>query len=93
MTRRFTRTLAAEHDLAEIIAHIAADSPRAALKLARTFDAKAQLLAEFPGGGTPYPRRRARFFPVGEYLILYRETADGIVMLRYYHGRRDRNRL
>lgn len=93
MTRRATRTLRAETDLAEIVAYIAADNPAAALRLARTLDAKGQLLAEHPGIGRSYPGRPVRLFPVGNYLIVYRETPDGIEVVRYLHGRRDVRRI
>ena len=29
-----------------------------------------------------------RYFPVGNYLILYRDLGDGIEVVRYVHGRR-----
>lgn len=93
MTRRITITPQAEDDLAEIFAYIATDNPAAARRLVATFEEKGELLAEFPGIGSPYPRRRARLYPVGSYLILYRETSKGIEVLRYVHGRRDLRRV
>ena len=89
MTRRVTRTPQAESDLTEIVAYIAGDNPAAALRLSKKLDTKCELLAEFPGLGRLYERRWVRLFPVGNYLIIYRETSEGIEVLRYIHGRRD----
>ena len=94
MTRRARRTGEAETDLAEIVAYIAADNPAAALRLSERLDGRGQLLAEQPGIGHPHPTRtELRVLNVGEYLILYRETPDGIEVLRYLHGRRDLGRI
>ena len=93
MTGRLSRTPQAIRDLAEIVAYIAAGNPRAAARVADRLDEKSRMLAEQPGIGRPYPGRHARLFPFGPYLILYRETSEGITVLRYYHGRRDPRRL
>ena len=94
MTRRATRTRKADADLAQIVAYIGADSPRAAERFSAKLDGKGDLLAEFPGIGRPDPKRPGRrVFSVGDYLIIYRETPDGIEVLRYVHGRRDLRRL
>lgn len=94
MTRRITRTPQAIEDLAQIAAYIAKDNPHAARKLGATLDAKTQLLAAQPDIGTPDPERPGRrIHVVGSYLIQYRETPDGVVVLRSFHGRRDRRRM
>jgi toxin ParE1/3/4 len=33
-----------------------------------------------------------RFFPVGNYLILYRESTEGVDLIRILHGARDYGR-
>lgn len=93
MRRRATRTARADADLIEIGAYIAADNPSAALRITAELDAKGHLLAELPGLGRLDERSGRRIFVVRNYLILNRETRDGVTILRYFHGRRDRRRL
>jgi toxin ParE1/3/4 len=52
-------------------------------------------LAASPGIGRQRPELGSgiRSFPVGSYLILYRETRGGILVLRYIHGARDLSSL
>lgn len=93
MTRRATRTARADADLIAIGAYIAAEDPNAALRITAELDGKGPLLAEFPGLGRLDEQTGRRIFVVGNYLILYRETPDGVTILRYFHGRRDRRSL
>jgi toxin ParE1/3/4 len=88
---RVVHTRLARQDLLDIWAHIAADSPHAADRLLDTIDSKISLLAENPKLG----RARSdiapdlRYLPVGNYLILYREIAEGIEVVRVLHGARN----
>lgn len=93
MRRLCVLTPQAEADLLEIAAYVARDNPIAADRLVDRLRDKGRLLAEHPGIGRPYGRRRARLFPVGTYLVLYRENPEGIEVLRYVHGRRDLPRV
>lgn len=92
MKRRAIVTPRAQADLLEIGAYIARDNPAAADRLIDKLAAKGQLLAEHPGIGSPHPqvpRSELRYIPVGIYLLFYRETAEGIEVVRYVHGRRN----
>jgi len=88
---RFTRTAAAERDLSEIWEYIAEDNETAADKTLREIDAQCHVLGQYPKMG----RDRSdivpgvRSFPVGSYLIFYRETGQGIEIIRVLHGARN----
>jgi toxin ParE1/3/4 len=75
----------------EIHDYIAEDSLTAASRWIDRLDQDCQRLAEMPGMG----RLRAEFgsgvrsFPTAAYVIFYRETANGIEVLRVLHGARD----
>jgi toxin ParE1/3/4 len=88
---RFTRTARAEEDLIEIWTYIVQDSPRAADRLLDRLDNVCGLLADNPHMG---PLRAdlaegLRYFPTGNYLLLYREKQRGIEIVRVVHGARD----
>ena len=77
---RLTITAHARADLQEIHSHIAKDNPGA------------RQLAETPGMGRSRGEdlRPGLFsFPVGQYVLFYREQPDGIVLVRVIHGSRD----
>lgn len=84
------RTEQADEDLMDIWAYIAQDNPRAADRLSDEIESKFLLLAEQPylGPARPDIAPELRYFPVGNYLILYREIADGIEVARVIHGAR-----
>jgi toxin ParE1/3/4 len=77
---RLLRTAQAEEDLIDIWCYIAKDDPRAADRLLDDLDATSHALAVDPGMGMARDDIAAgvRHFPVGRYLILYRELGDGI---------------
>jgi len=90
MTRlRFTS--AAFQDLEQIILYIASRNPTAAGHLAGRLENECIRLAENPGLGQPRSdlANGLRFFPVGSYLIFYREASEGIEVIRVLHGARD----
>jgi toxin ParE1/3/4 len=91
---RFLRSAEAEEDLLKIWLDIAQDNPRAADKMLRHIDEKCVLLAENPklGRALPELREGMRRWPVGQYLILYRELSDGVEVVRVVHGKRDLKR-
>ncbi len=86
-----TRTSQAELDLIEIGVHIAAANPIAANRWLDLIDQKCRLLGTMPHMG----RDRSdlainlRSFPVGDYIIFYRASPEGIVVIRVFHGARD----
>jgi toxin ParE1/3/4 len=84
------RTEQADEDLMDIWAYIAQDNPRAADRLSDEIESKFILLSEQPylGPARPDIAPELRYFPVGNYLILYREIAEGIEVARVIHGAR-----
>jgi len=76
----------AEADIEAIALYIAEDSPSAALRWYGEMYAHCQRIAEMPGMGVARPDLRT--FPVGNYLILYRQTDDGAEVVRVVHGAR-----
>jgi toxin ParE1/3/4 len=88
------RTPRSRSDLVEILLYIRRDNRRAAKRLLDTINDKLQLLAEFPGLGQPREElgRSLRSFPIGNYLLFYRPSPDGIHLIRVLHGARDLRR-
>jgi toxin ParE1/3/4 len=86
-----TRTDQAELDLGDIFAYIAGNNVHAAKGVLRSIDQKCDLLAVNPNLG----RERSdlleniRSFPYGNYIIFYRPTSDGILIVRVLHSARD----
>ena len=88
---RVTRSPAADEDLEEIWLFIARDKVTAADRFLDTLLQRASVLAEWPGIGPPCEQfgSMLRSFPVGNYLMFYRPTDDGIELVRVLHGARD----
>jgi toxin ParE1/3/4 len=89
---RLTITALARTDLQEIHSHIAKDKPEAARRFVERLRSKARQLAESPGMGRSRRedlRPDLFSFPVGQYVLFYREQPDGIVLVRVIHGSRD----
>lgn len=86
---RFTTD--AYRDLDEIVRYLGARNPAAATQLTDRVEAECWRLARAPGVGQLRPDLAPglRFFPVGHYLIFYRESSDGIQVIRVIHGSRD----
>jgi len=86
---------AAENDLTEIWFYIAQDNVEAADRFADLVYEKCQLLAESPGMGTQRPELapEVRSFPVGNYVIFYRPTENGVEVVRVLSGHRDIQKL
>jgi toxin ParE1/3/4 len=76
--------------LIDIWAYIARDNPAAADRLLDTLDEKSLALASNPQIGMARDdiAPGVRHFPVGRYLILYRDLGDGVEIVRYVHGMR-----
>jgi len=91
MTNRVQRTEQAELDLVEIWSYIADDNPDAADRLLAEIDEVCATLADAPHAGRLREdlATNLRSLPVGNYVVLYRPRADGIIVIRVLHGARD----
>jgi plasmid stabilization system protein ParE len=82
----------ADQDLEELWNRVSGDSVPAADRLIRILFRAFLELAKFPGMGhkrgdlTPLP---VRFWPVGNYLIVYRSERRPIEVVAIVHGNRD----
>jgi toxin ParE1/3/4 len=78
-------------DLDGIAAFIGLDNPIAALRFLDFLEEKFSLLAASPGIGRLFPELDddLRGFPAKDYWIFYRQTGDGIDIIRVLHGARD----
>lgn len=92
---RIVRSDQSESDIYAIAHYIARENPAAALRLIDTIDEVLNMLARSPGVGQARDdlAPSVRMFPVGKYLIFYREIPDGIELVRALHGARDLRRL
>lgn len=81
----------AELDLLDIWDYIADDSLDRADEFLDRIESKLQTLAQNPGIG----KRREELlpglqsFPIGNYVVFYREISNGIDVIRVLHGSRD----
>ena len=84
------RTAQADEDLIDLWVYIAQDNPAAADHLLDEFEKKFALLAGQPrlGAARSDIAPGLRHFPMGNYLILYREIDPGIEVVRVVHGAR-----
>ncbi len=87
---RLIRTLQSDGDIESIGDYIAQDSPRAALKWIGEIEEKLEAIAAAPGIGMERPevQKGLRTIAFGNYLICYRQIADGVEILRVFHGAR-----
>lgn len=79
-------------DLQGIWDFIAADSPQAADRVVAELFESFQQLAERPGMGharRDLTERDVRFWPVGSYLVVYREHPLPLQIVAILHGARD----
>ncbi len=86
-----SRSSRAQLDLFEIWEFIAEDSVTAADRFLDKIGEKCTFLASFPEAGESRPEfgNEVRVFPVGNYVIFYRPTENGIEVARVLHGGRD----
>ena len=86
----------ADADLYNIALTIAEDKPDAALRWVHRLRETCELLASRPQMGEMRPGYGVpgcRSFSVGNYVIFFRPTNDGIEVARVVHGSRDLRRL
>ena len=78
-------------DLTDIWVFVAQDNAEAADRVVDQLHEKCRFLANSSKAGRQRPELdpSIRSFPVGNYLIFYRESAIGIEVARVLHGRRD----
>jgi toxin ParE1/3/4 len=94
MAARYLVSREAKADLAEIFSYFAEDSVTAARRMNARFHEAFIALARMPGIG----RERldlesgSRSFPVGNYIIYYRERRRRIEISRVLHGMREQKR-
>lgn len=91
-----TFTPAAMHDMADILAFISEDSEAAAMEILGALFRQANLLVQSPWIGRSRDDDLGagiRSLPVGRYVLFYRVKADGVEVLRVFHGARDLPRL
>lgn len=88
---RIIQAPAAEADAIEIWAYIAQDNPDAADRLLNRFDQAFRLLLSQPllGKSIEEFAPNLRLIPIGNYLIFYRPTKEGIEIVRLLHGARN----
>lgn len=89
---RLTIAAQAQVDLQEIFNYVAQDHPEAARRVLQRLRVAARQLAQHPRMG----RNRSEdlrpglySFPVGAYVLFYREQPGGIALVRVIHGSRD----
>jgi toxin ParE1/3/4 len=90
----FTRAASADIDVA--FAFVSERNRAAALELLTRMEGAAKRLATFPDMGTPLPEESfgfvepgIRFVLVDPYVMFYRATDAGVVVLRVLHSRQD----
>ena len=89
--RKIKRKRAAKADLLDIWEYVAADDIEQADRLLDAIETQSQKLARFPRLGRARDELlpSLRSFPVGNYVLFYRPSKDGIEIIRVLHGRRD----
>jgi toxin ParE1/3/4 len=92
---RVIRSPEAQLDIDEIARHIAQDNMNAALRWLDSLDEQLKKLAHFPGMGPKRDELGAglRSWPLGNYLIFYRDAKGGIEVARVLHGARNLRRV
>jgi toxin ParE1/3/4 len=91
MTQRYTLSIQARQDLKDIKDYIAQDSLDRAEQFVKAIAEQFQSLANFPSMGRRYEAlgENLRGLPVGNYIIFYRSTQNGISIERILSGYRD----
>ncbi|HEX5416426.1 MAG TPA: type II toxin-antitoxin system RelE/ParE family toxin [Chloroflexota bacterium] len=92
---RVSYTQLAREDLLAIWSYIAADNPTAADRVLDAIDSRCARLGENSklGRARPDIAPELRYFPVGNYLIFYREIRGGVEIVRVLHGARNLNAI
>jgi plasmid stabilization system protein ParE len=91
---RLTVSFEARSDIGEVLSYLRLEAGAdVALAYSDGFDKATDLLAAFPGIGTPRPEfgADARTAMVKPYILIYdyNESEDSVTLLRVVHGRRN----
>jgi toxin ParE1/3/4 len=91
MSGRIRKSAAANEDIADIASWIARDDVMAAIRWIDRLTAKFQRLLETPMSGTNQSHLRPglRSSPIGNYLVFFKPSKDGIHIIRVIHAARD----
>jgi len=92
MTRRVSWSRGALQDLENIAEYIAADSPTYAANVVKKITTASRMLAQFPRSGRKVPEfddDTVRELLVYSYRLIYRLTAEGILIAAVIHGSRN----
>lgn len=86
---RFTSE--ASRDLEKIVRWLGARDSAAATRWIDRIETACWRLAKNPQTGPLRPdlSARLRFFPLGNYLLFYRESSEGVEVIRVLHAARD----
>jgi toxin ParE1/3/4 len=84
-------------DLRGIVAHLEQDDPDVAVRFISRVEETVQFVERMPGVGDPAPFadpryrgiRRTTVRKFRKHVVYYRETTDGVELLRLLHGARD----
>ena len=87
---RVTRSRRVEEDLLGIAEHIVRDNPQAAARWLDEIERTFSLLADFPtiGQEVGHIRPGLRRFCVGNYVIYFEPSPNGVRLVRVLHGSR-----
>jgi toxin ParE1/3/4 len=88
---RVRYTQPASGDLDDLLAHVAADNPRAASSIERAIAAVVERLKNFPNLGRigRAENTREAVIPGLPYILVYTVRADALTILAILHGARD----
>jgi toxin ParE1/3/4 len=90
--KSFVLTPLAQRDLDELWEYVANDNIEAATRVLDGLETSIRRLARNPGIGhvrEDLADRRHRFFPVGNYLVVYRYPTHPLQVIRVLHASRD----
>ncbi len=81
----------AVRDLEAIADYIAADNPTRAQSFVQELRERCRLLGDFPESARSFPElgKDARILPYRNYVIIYRNLRDQVLISRVIHGARD----
>ena len=84
----------ADDDIFKIGFYLSARRMKGAERFAREIEQTFERLAEFPGIGRMRDELKPgiRSYVMGSYVIVYRVTDEGILVLRVFHGSQDYER-
>lgn len=82
----------ANRDVIDILSYLTERNPPAAQRFAHQLFKEFRHLAEWPGSGRLRPeftRASLRFWPLGDYFIIYLAEAEPLTIVRILHASRD----